>query len=97
VKNYAVGDHVVYHKPRHCPPSDGRSWNICASRHGDAHPNKYWIVSSVLTDGMIEVMSAKWKVHPVKENDTNLRKASFIERLLFWHRFPPLPKIRNVL
>jgi len=55
---------------------------------------KYWVVSAVLKD-CIEVMTRTGKLHYLKPDDPNLRKANWIEELFSRDRFPHLARAKS--
>ena len=93
VKRYVVGDHIIYRKQKASPHPSRRARNIRPSDYGETYSylvEKYWVVSAVLDDGCIEVMTRTGKLHYLRADDPNLRQPSLIERWFYRDRFPQL-------
>jgi len=50
--------------------------------------DKFWTVSSVNSDGTVEVITRTGKKHILPVNDPNMRKADLFRHLLNRKRFP---------
>lgn len=94
---YKVGDHIVYCKCKASPHPGPRANDIRPAQHGEDYSYvvaKYWVVSAVLDD-CIEVMTRTGKLHYLKPDDPNLRKANLIEELFSRGRFPQMTRVKN--
>jgi len=95
VKQYEVGDHVVYRKHKASPCPGPRARDVRPSSCGEDYTylvNKFWIVSAVPDGETVEVMTRTGKVHYLRADDPNLRGATVLEELLFRERFPQLTR-----
>jgi hypothetical protein len=94
MKHYAVADHVIYRKQKVSAHPGQRARQIRPSEKGEDYyylVDKYWVVSAVLYDGSIEVMTRTGKRYCLRPDDPNLHKPSLIEELVHRDRFPRLP------
>lgn len=92
-KSYKVGQTVVYRMPKSSTSPGERAINVKPSSRGELYAyevEKYWIVSKLLDEGRIELRTRTGKQHVISMDDSRLRNASFIERLILSDRFPKL-------
>jgi hypothetical protein len=91
VREYRIGDPVVYRRTKHSTSPGPRAEEIDAAPKGDIYSymvDKYWIVNDVLADGTIEVRTRRGKTRHIDREDACLRHASLIERIFKADRFP---------
>jgi hypothetical protein len=89
---FRPGDVVVYRKQKSSIHPGPHAKDIKPAAHGDSYSysvEKSWRVVAVQPDHKLVVRTRKGKKHTIPENDPNLRRIHWWERLLFWHRFPP--------
>jgi hypothetical protein len=89
---FRPGDVVVYHKQKCSLHPGPRARNIQPATHGDSYSysvEKFWRVVAVHANGTLLVRTRTGKQHAIPVSDSNLRRAHWWERLLFWHRLPP--------
>jgi hypothetical protein len=93
MKRFEVGDPVVYHKTKTSTHPGPRAEGIRPAAHGDNYSytvDKCWTVSAVLDDNMLELKTRTGKMHELRTDDPNLRKAGLLERILLRDRFPDI-------
>lgn len=93
MKKYQVGDHVVYHKPKHSTHPGPRAVDLHPAPQGDEYSyiiDKFWTVIALINDHTIEVRTRKGKTHQLNIHDPLLRKAGLLEGWFFRNRFPPV-------
>lgn len=91
VREYRIGDPVVYRRTKHSTSPGPRAEDIDAAPKGDIYTykvDKYWIVNNVLPDGTIEIRTRRGKTRNIDQADECLRHASLIERIFKADRFP---------
>lgn len=91
--NFKVGQSVVYRKPKSSTSPGQRAINIRPATAGETYcyeVEKYWVVSEIVNDDMIELQTRSGKQHVVSRDDSRLRHATLIERLFRADRFPKL-------
>ena len=92
-KQFHVGDKVVLTLDKFGVNPGPRAKNIAPAPHGELYSyqvDKYWVVTEVRPDGMLQVKTRRGKTHLVAVDDPRLRKASWLERWFFTKRFPCL-------
>lgn len=93
MKDYRVGDPVVYRKSKVSIHPGARARDVFPSEHGDDysyHVDKYWTVAELPNAGHVTVLTRTGKRHLISVADPLLHKASLLERLVHWGKFPPL-------
>lgn len=93
MKDYRVGDPVVYRKSKVSPHPGARARDVVPAEHGDDysyHVDKYWTVAEPPDSGHVTVLTRTGKRHLVSVNDPLLHKANLLERLLHRRKFPQL-------
>jgi hypothetical protein len=88
-----VGDAVIYRKVKASPHPGPRATDIRPSEQGEDYlyeVDKFWTVRAVQPTGHIECVTRKGKVHTIRPDDLNLRKATWWERWWYRDRFPVL-------
>ena len=94
-RKYKRGDKVIYAKSKHGTRPGPRARSIDPAPHGDHYTyfvDKFWTVASATNEGTIVLYTRRGKVHVLKADHTNLRRASLMERWLYGPRFPKLPE-----
>jgi len=89
---FRPGDVVVYRKQKISVHPGPYARDIQPAPHGDSYSysvEKFWRVVAVQHENALTVRTRKGKQHTIAANDPSLRLASWWERLLLWHRFPP--------
>src|SRR6056297_910096 len=84
------GDWAVYRKSKQSKSPGPRAEKIQASPKGESYNyivDKFWIVEAVLPTGELRLRTARGKSHVISPDDPNLRRPSWIQRLLWRHRF----------
>lgn len=87
MRQFHVGDWVVYRKTKFSPTPGPRAENITPSPAGEEYSyqvDKYWVVVELLPDGRLVLMTRRGKRHEVAPDDPNLRRSTLWER--FWRR-----------
>lgn len=88
---YRVGDKVVYIRDKYSSQPGPRAKNIFADRKGEHYQyqvEKFWVVSRVLDDNLVQVQTRRGKLHVVEARDLRLRHATLLEKLFKSRRFP---------
>jgi hypothetical protein len=87
------GDRVVYRLSKHSTMPGPRAKDIVPADHGDDYSyqvDKYWIVLQMPDTGHVLLKTRRGKEHLVDLGDPNLRRANWLEKLFYGHRFPKL-------
>jgi cyanate lyase len=90
---YAPGDPIIYRLTKRSTLPGPRARDVYAEPSGDGYTydvEKFWVVSERLPDGKLVVRTRRGKVRTVANDDPNLRRARWWERLLYSSRFPRL-------
>lgn len=90
-RNFCSGDLVIYRKPKYSVCPGPRARDIQPAKCGDTYAyrvDKFWVVVDLDGDNRVLVRTRRGKSHFIDAGDTNLRRASWIERLWYRHRFP---------
>lgn len=85
------GDFLVYRKPKVSPRPGPRARHVKPAENGDDYyyeVNKFWALSDVLDDGRLVAVTRTGKRLYLTPEDERLRKARWLERLLYRQRFP---------
>lgn len=97
---FQVGDWVIYRKTKFSSLPGPRARNVAASESGEGYAynvDKYWIVTDVLPDGAVQVMTRRGKQLQFASLDPNLRRASWWQRLRCRRRFEEVAQSINQL
>ena len=92
-KNFKVGQTVVYRMPKSSTSPGQRAINVRPSTGGEFYAyevEKYWVVSKIIDDEHVELVTRTGKRHVISVDDNRLRTASWIERTFSGDRFPKL-------
>ena len=87
------GDRVVYRMNKRSTAPGPRAKQIMPAHHGDDYTylvDKYWVVVQMPDETHVLLKTRRGKEHLVDTGDLNLRRANWLERLLYGHRFPSL-------
>ena len=87
------GDLVIYQKTKHSLHPSPHAKAVFPAPNGDNYTyriDKYWTVITVRPTGEIVVCTRRGKTRTLDANDPMLRRATWWERLLLRHRFPPM-------
>ena len=87
---WSPGDWAVYRKSKRSTSPGPRAEHVVASTKGETYTyvvDKFWVVESVLPENRLLLRTAKGKTHTIDTQDPNLRKPSWIQRLLWRNRF----------
>lgn len=88
---FAIGDRVVYTRDKYSNRPGPRAKNVSPTPHGETYTyqvDKYWIVTSITSDGALVLQTRRGKSHTVPMTDPRLRRANWWERLFYSGRFP---------
>ena len=88
-----IGDRIVYSKSKVSLQPCRRARFVYPSTHGDNYSyvvDKYWVVADLLADGRLVAKTRRGKMHYLRPDDANLRRAGIAERLLLHGKFPDL-------
>lgn len=84
------GDWAVYRKSKRSPTPGKRAADVVATTKGETYTyvvDKFWVVETTLPDNRIRLRTARGKVHEIEVDDPNLRRPTWLQRLLFRNRF----------
>lgn len=98
LKNFKVGQTVVYRMPKSSTSPGQRAINVRPSTAGESYAyevEKYWVVSKIIDDTHVELSTRTGKRHVISIDDRRLRFASWIERTFNADRFPNLDLIAD--
>ncbi|MEM1070348.1 MAG: hypothetical protein AAGI63_15705 [Planctomycetota bacterium] len=91
IKNqWSPGDWAVYRKSKRSTTPGPRAANVVATEKGETYTyvvDKFWVVESVLPDDQVQLRTKRGKTHVISLEDPNLRRPSWIQRLLWRDRF----------
>jgi hypothetical protein len=96
VVHFKPGDLVIYRKQKFSVRPGPHAEGICPAPHGDSYSycvQKYWRVVAVQANHEVVVRTRRGKQLTVAADDPALRRATWWQRLLLRHRFPPLPPV----
>ncbi len=94
-EHWSPGDWAVYRKSKRSSSPGPRAANVVATPKGETYAyvvDKFWIVENVLSDSQVELRTARGKKHVINTDDPNLRKPTWLQRLLWRNRFRVLEK-----
>jgi hypothetical protein len=91
--DFNTGDRVIYRKQKFsvCPGPQAK--RVHPAPYGDFYSyevDKFWTVIAVQPDHQIVVCTRRGKQLTLHADDPALRRANWLERFLFRHRFPVL-------
>ena len=87
---FRPGDWVIYRKTKHSVHPGPRAANVTPAPHGDGYSytvDKFWVVREIHSDGAILVQTRRGKLHLVPPGHACLRRANFLQRLIYRSRF----------
>jgi len=90
MKQYKVGDKIIYHKPKSSLRPSQKARQVYPLEHGEAYHyivDKFWEVAQVHEDGTLEVVTRTGKKNRLLANDPNISKVNPIQHLLYRKRF----------
>ncbi len=88
-----TGDLVIYRKTKHSTHPGPRATNIQPAPNGDTYcytVDKFWTVRDVNSDGTILAETRRGKTHQIRQDDPALKKANWLQRLMYRTRFSNL-------
>jgi hypothetical protein len=91
MSQFKPGDFVIYRKQKFSVHPGPHARSISPAPHGDSYSywvDKFWRVIAVEPDHRLVVCTRRGKRHTLSADDPAMRRASWWERLLLWHRFP---------
>jgi hypothetical protein len=89
-RQWNPGDWAVYRKSKQSTSPGPRAANVFASQKGDSYTyvvDKFWVVESILADDRLQLRTATGKTRVIEMADPGLRRPSFLQRLIWRHRF----------
>lgn len=92
---YREDEKVVYLYDRSSSHPDPTGKNVFASKKGEQYQyqvEKYWVVTRILDDDVVEAISRSGTVHEIDCHDPRLRKATWWERIFKSNAFPQRTK-----
>jgi hypothetical protein len=90
---FTPGDRVIYRKQKFSVRPGPQAKRIYPAPYGDSYSyevDKFWTVVAVQPNNEIVVCTRRGKQLTLAADDPALRRANWLERLLFRHRFPAL-------
>ena len=88
--HWKPGDWAVYRKSKRSARPGKRATNVVATSKGETYTyvvDKFWVVESVLPGDRLRLRTARGKTHEIDIDDPNLRRPTWLQRLLFRNRF----------
>lgn len=88
---FQPGDIVVYTRQKTSSHPGPRAREVSPSRSGENYTylvDKYWIVTEVLDDGRLRLLTRTGKEHIVESTDQRLSGVSWWDRCFKRHKFP---------
>ena len=92
-RNFKVGQAVIYRMQKSSTSPGQRAINIRPATAGESYAydvEKYWVVSKIIDEDHLELVTRTGKQHVISVDDKRLRIASWIERTFQASRFPDL-------
>ena len=96
--DYHAGDLVVYSMPKRSANPGPRAQGVFPAQGGDSYSyfvDKFWMVSAVLADGRLQLVTRTGKTHVISVSDPLLRPAGWWTRFRFRQRFPEADVIQR--
>ncbi len=90
MRQFRVGDKIIYHKPKSSFCPGPRARQIYPLEHGDNYHyivDKFWEVAQINDDGTLDVVTRTGKKNRLQTLDPNIKKANPIQHLLYRKRF----------
>jgi hypothetical protein len=94
--HFNAGDRVIYRKQKCSARPGPQAKHVYPSENGDFYSYevaKFWTVLAVLPNDEIVVCTRRGKQLRLTADDPALRRANWLERFLFRHRFPVPGKV----
>ncbi|MEQ9409898.1 MAG: hypothetical protein RIK87_19335 [Fuerstiella sp.] len=91
---FHAGDLVIYRKSKFSDHPGPRAANVHPAPRGETYSytvDKFWIVQEVLADGTVVATTRRGKKHYLRPDDPLLKRANWLQRLLYRSRFPSEP------
>jgi hypothetical protein len=96
---FSPGDYVIYRKQKCSVHPSLHAKEVWPCRHGDFYSyevDKFWLVVAVECSNKVIVCTRRGKRLAIDATDPALRRAGWLERLLFRRRFPVF-KVEHLL
>ena len=93
MRRFRPGDLVVYRKTKISSSPGRRAVAIDPAPRGEQYwyqVDKFWVVSQCDDPDQVIVQTRRGKQHRLETTDVTLRRATWIERIFYRHRFPAL-------
>ncbi len=90
---FALGDQLIFRQSKNSPHPSPRARKVRPSSKGDDYSyvvDKFWIVAETLPSGEIVAQTRRGKRRVLSADDPNLRRANWLERIIYRNRFPRL-------
>lgn len=87
---WVPGQWAIYRKSKRSATPGPRAASVQATPKGEQYSyvvDKFWVVRRVLDSGTLELQTPSGKRREISSDDPNLRKPSWIERLIWRERF----------
>ncbi|MCE9615619.1 MAG: hypothetical protein K8T26_15230 [Lentisphaerae bacterium] len=91
MKPFVVGDRVIYSMPKVSPNPGPHAHAVHPSIRGEFYDyvvDKFWTVTGTPSAGQIQITTRRGKTRTLRTDDPRLRRASWLQRLLYRRRFP---------
>lgn len=92
--NYQQGDLIIYRQRKYSTHPGPRAIHVDPAARGEEYSyevDKFWIVTGFARDGLgIIARTRTGKTHILDPNSPRLRKANWLERVRWRHKFPTL-------
>ncbi|MBL8814213.1 MAG: hypothetical protein JNM43_28855 [Planctomycetaceae bacterium] len=88
---YRPGDLVIYTVSKQSPTPGPRARAIQPSEYGEDYTyvvDKFWMVSELVGDNQVQIITRRGKTRTVSIDDPLLRKAGWWQRFRYRDRFP---------
>lgn len=96
---FCRGDLVIYRMTKYSTRPGPRATNVHPARYGDTYSytvDKFWVVADILADGTVVALTRRGKKNHVRANDPMLKRANWLQKLLYRARFAALPERSTV-
>jgi hypothetical protein len=90
-RGFKPGDPVIFRKTKISTCPGPRAISIHPQGRGETYTyqvDKFWVVDQPIDGEMLLVRTRRGKVHRIRADDPNLRRANLLEWWLYRDRFP---------
>ncbi len=97
--DFKPGDPVIFRVTKQSTDPGPRAVDVHPAQSGETYSyqvDKFWIVSEVVSENSLQLVTRRGKQRLVSKDDLRLRHARWWERWLYADRFPKLSQLKNL-